>query len=234
MKRRRKTTKRSPVRVSMRGSSKRKANPSRRRKSTAVRRKANPARRRRTSVARRRNPSLNWQRIGLQTGGLVAGAFIYNKMQGSINDMLANLPGSTDAKTAGMIKIVAGGAIVALGDYLASMPNIARGAAGTLVPSAALALGAMVINDGVQGAFPMEGTRRHMRGTIVRSPMIASQVMRGTARLGPGAMRGSLEVFNGPQAALERMQGTHSSTHSSGHSSGHSMQGSGMYNAQCI
>lgn len=229
MKRRRKTTKRSPVRVSMRGSSKRKANPSRRRKSTAVRRKANPARRR-TSVARRRNPSLNWQRIGLQTGGLVAGAFIYNKMEGSINDMLANLPGSTDAKTAGMIKIVAGGAIVALGDYLASMPNIARGAAGTLIPSAALALGAMVINDGVQRAFLMDGTRRHMRGTIVRSPMIASQVMRGTARLGPGAMRGSLEVFNGPQAALERMQGTHSS----GHSSGHSMQGSGMYNAQCI
>jgi hypothetical protein len=215
----------------MRGSSKRKANPSRRRRLTAVRRKANPARRRRTSVARRRNPSLNWQRIGLQTGGLVAGAFIYNKLQGSINDMLANLPGSTDAKTAGMIKIVAGGAIVALGDYLASMPNIARGAAGTLVPSAALALGAMVINDGVQGAFPMEGTRRrHMRGTIVRSPMIASQVMRGTARLGPGAMRGSLEVFNAPQAALERMQGTHSS----GHHSGHSMQGSGMYNAQCI
>lgn len=229
MQRRRKTTKRSPVRVSMRGSSKRKANPSRRRKSTAVRRKANPARRR-TSVARRRNPSLNWQRIGLQTGGLVAGAFLYNKVQGSINDMLANLPGSTDAKTAGMIKIVAGGAIVALGDYLASMPNIARGAAGTLVPSAALALGAMVINDGVKAAFPMDGTRRHMRGTIVRSPMIASQVMRGTARLGPGAMRGSLEVFNGPQAALARMQGTHSS----GHSSGHSMQGSGMYNAQCI
>ena len=227
MKRRRKTTKRSPVRVSMRGSSKRKANPSRRRKSTAVRRKANPARRRTSVARRRRNPSLNWQRIGLQTGGLVAGAFIYNKMQGSINDMLANLPGSTDAKTAGMIKIVAGGAIVALGDYLASMPNIARGAAGTLVPTAALALGAMVINDGVQGAFPMEGTRRrHMRGTIVRSPMIASQVMRGTARLGPGAMRGSLEVFNAPQAALERMQGTHSS--------GRSMQGSGMYNAQCI
>ena len=143
---------------------------------------------------------MNWQRIGLQVGGLALGAYVYNMGRTQINELITKVtPAGGDPKIGGLIQIALGGGIVALGDFLASMPKIARTGAGTMVPAAALAMAAVLVNDGIQqlGLPGMSGSR-HMRGTIVRSPMIASQVMRGTRRLGPG-MRGSLETWGAPQ-----------------------------------
>ena len=177
---------------------------------------------------------MNWQRIGLQVGGLALGAYVYNLGRTQINELITKVtPAGGDPKIGGLIQIALGGAIVTLGDYLASMPKIARTGAGTMVPAAALAMAAVLVNDGIQQlglpGMPMDGSRR-MRGTIVRSPMIASQVMRGTRRLGPG-MRGSLETWGAPQPSLRQMQGS-LQTYGSPQPSLQQMQGS--YAAQCI
>jgi len=181
---------------------------------------------------RRRNPSLNWNRIGLQVGGLAVGAYVYNMGKTQIAEMIGKItPAGGDPKVAGLIQIVAGGAIVALGDYLASMPNIARSPLGTVVPTATLAMAAMLVNDGVQLVTNMSGTRRRgMRGTIVRSPMIASQIMSGTSRLGPG-MHGSLDSYGSPQPSLQRMQG---SLQAYGSPQPSLQQMQGTYAPQCI
>jgi len=133
---------------------------------------------------------------------------------GFVNDqadkLLSNL--DLDPKMMGGVKILAGAVIVGLGEWIQEMPKISRSDIATAIPYASAVLATSLIYDGYSALIGNGGmgcSRRRMRGTIVRSPMLANQLtMGGTRMLGPG-MQGSLEVYGSPQASIAQMQGTY-------------------------
>ena len=195
-----------PVRARM-SSTRRRKNPSKRR---ATSRSRSALSRRRSSVARRRrNPTINYKRVAWQGAGVLAGTLGMGWVNDQADKLLSNL--DLDPKMMGGVKILAGLGIIALGDYIQSMPEISRSQMAAAIPFASAVLATTMVHDGYQAIMGngMSGSRRRMRGTIVRSPMLANQLtMGGTRMLGPG-MQGSLEVYGSPQASIAQMQGTY-------------------------
>jgi len=211
----------------------------------ASKRRRNPARRRRNPAPRRRrNPSYDYKAALIESAGFVGGAFVSGWINGAMNDIFVKDGEDFDdraAKTLGIIKIVGSLGIFALGQYVKQNPSMLGGYAkqyqqyAGAIENFTVAGSAVALADGIQlltkeesradavlglstnRKATTEGTRRRrsMRGVIVQSPTLQSQLstsgMGGTNMLPmSGPMRGSLDVYAAPQASLQAMQASRS------------------------
>ena len=145
---RRSTTRRrrTPVRVSVRGTTSRKrrrsrsrkgraaparrrANPPRRRRASVSRtrrRRTNPARRRRRAPARRRNPAFDFKSFAVATVGFGLGAFVSGRINTWMDETFAkaDVRDEKAKKSLGMIKILGSVGIYALAHYVKQNPRL--------------------------------------------------------------------------------------------------------------
>ena len=144
---RRSTTRRrrTPVRVSVRGttSRKRRRSRSRKRRAAPARRRANPPRRRRASVsrtrrrrtnparrrrasARRRNPAFDFKSFAVATVGFGLGAFVSGRINTWMDETFAkaDVVDAKAKKSLGMIKILGSVGIYALAHYVKQNPRL--------------------------------------------------------------------------------------------------------------
>jgi len=241
----RKLTMRSTTKRRRNPARKRRTTTARRTSMAATKRRRNPAPRRRRNPAprRRRNPSYDYKAALIESVGFLGGAFASNYINNAMNDIFAKDGVADDraAKTLGIIKIVGSLGIFALGQYVKQNPSMLGGYAkqyqqyAGAIENFTVAGSAVALADGIQlltkeesradavlglstnRKATTEGTRRRrsMRGVIVQSPTLQSQLstsgMGGTNMLPmSGPMRGSLDVYAAPQASLQAMQASRS------------------------
>lgn len=213
------------------------------RRSMALARRRNPAPKRRNTRAignRRKNPAFDWEGTLVAFAGVAAGAFVSDYVNDGMNNLFSGITqnNSSAAPMLGALKLIGSfGILAAAKMYEDQMPK-SYGQVELPIDEMVIAATAVSIKSGIEllmggesaqaelaaaqtaaGTYRMHGRRprrRRMRGTIISSPELATQLrmgqtrsMRGTATLPmTGEMAGSLDVYPQEQNALLRMQGT--------------------------
>ena len=225
-------------------SKRRKTTTKRRRSMASTRRRRNPgAPKRRNTRAignRRKNPAFDWEGTLVAFAGVAAGAFVSDYVNDGMNNLFSGLTQNNNnaAPMLGALKLIGSfGILAAAKAYEDQMPR-SYGAVELPIDEMVIAATAVSIKSGIEllmggtnaqaelaaaqaaaGTHRMHGRRprrRRMRGTIISSPELATQLrmgqtrsMLGTATLPMhGEMAGSLDVYPQEQNALLRMQGT--------------------------
>jgi len=214
-----------------------------RRSMASTRRRRNPgAPKRRNTRAignRRKNPAFDWEGTLVAFAGVAAGAFVSDYVNDGMNNLFSGITQNNEnaAPLLGALKLIGSfGILAAAKMYEDQMPR-SYGAVELPIDEMVIAATAVSIKSGIEllmggetagaeltssqaaaGTRRMHGRRRRrrMRGTIISSPELATQLrmgqtrsMLGTATLPMhGEMAGSLDVYPQEQNALLRMQGT--------------------------
>jgi len=199
-----------------------------------------PKRRNTRSIGRRRrNAAFDWQGTLVAFAGVAVGAYFSDTINDGMNKLFHGMVKDSEnaAPMLGVLKLA--GAYGLLGVAKMYEEQMPRRAGGMEIPvdEMVIAATAVTIKSGLEllrggdfaaaeleaaqaSATASDGTRRRhmsgrrrrrrMRGTIISSPALATQLrMGGTNRLPMnGYMRGSLDVYPQEQTALLRMQGT--------------------------
>jgi len=226
MARRRSGTSITPVRVSLTSGSKRRRNPSKaRRRNPSKARRRNPSRRKANQGAFRSGLMLKGGSgiagsLGRQvtlTGAGVAGAYLSNYLDMAFNGVV-NAIGVSDPKAQGALKVATIIGTMTLVDQLLERANASEGARVATLVALYAGAGSAIGNsfEAATGIPKLAGTiMPHMRGTLISSPMLSSQLQQGISAMGGtnylplgGYMNGSLDVPNAPYSAPSHMQGS--------------------------